>query len=434
MIIKYKDGYITGYEDNFNSSIVGYRKGNSVDITDKPKGVKGIKADAFKNCDLLTDFVIPDGITEIPEEAFRGCTNLESVTLPNGLKVMKKGLFFNCFKLKKVVIPESVVEIENVVFFNSRIENIWIPDSVKKIGTEVFSGCSHLTNIKLPNQLQTISASMFRNCENLEIINIPDTVSKIDEYAFYMCLNLKEVILPENLKIIDFFAFCSCEQLEHIQLPSKLVTIGRYSFNGCTSLQYMKIPETVKVIGESAFARCSNLVVEIPDNFQGYIANAFYGCKEIRFKSYDVFKQLSDVEKKIGFMSVIRNYFQDKTYYSNEEMENFIKFLLSMICNMKNIVEYINDNKEVIDFMFEVNKYTAVKGFKDLIGFTNKKNDTETTGFLLDYLHKRLESMGTTEADYTRDNELILEKYTLEELEEMNNKNNDDEDGLKQGL
>lgn len=44
MIIKYKDGYITGYENYFGNTIVGYRKENSVDITDKPKGVKGIKA------------------------------------------------------------------------------------------------------------------------------------------------------------------------------------------------------------------------------------------------------------------------------------------------------------------------------------------------------------------------------------------------------
>ena len=94
--------------------------------------------------------------------------------------------------INTVVIPDKidgfpVTSIGDFAFANSSITSVMIPDSVKSIGTEAFSGCTRLTSVTIPDKVQVIGAEAFWRCANLESIIIPDRVRSIGRDAFADC-------------------------------------------------------------------------------------------------------------------------------------------------------------------------------------------------------------------------------------------------------
>lgn len=51
-----------------------------------PKGIKGIRSDAFQGCENLTELIVPEGVTSIGSSVFYGCNNLKKITLPASLE------------------------------------------------------------------------------------------------------------------------------------------------------------------------------------------------------------------------------------------------------------------------------------------------------------------------------------------------------------
>jgi len=68
-----------------------------------------------------------------------------------------------------------------------------IPDSVTKIGDEVFAHCDALTSVTIPDSVTTIGNYAFAFCDALTSVTIPDSVTKIGQQAFDDCTSLKEV-------------------------------------------------------------------------------------------------------------------------------------------------------------------------------------------------------------------------------------------------
>ena len=58
---------------------------------------------------------------------------------------------------------------------------------MKKIGFEMFSGCSELTSITIPETVTSIGINAFLNCSSLTWIIIPISVSSIGTGAFSGC-------------------------------------------------------------------------------------------------------------------------------------------------------------------------------------------------------------------------------------------------------
>ena len=66
-----------------------------------------------------------------------------------------------------------VVKIEGKAFEDNQvITNISIPDSVKEMGTYVFSNCKELCSIEMPTIITRITEGTFYNCEKLFNIKI----------------------------------------------------------------------------------------------------------------------------------------------------------------------------------------------------------------------------------------------------------------------
>ena len=120
-----------------------------------PNSVISIGEKAFNNCDNLTSITIPDSVTSIGKNVFNGCDGLTSISVSenNTEYASQDGILYNKEKTKIVYVPKNIwgtitladglQAIEDEAFAGcSRLWRIVIPDSVTKIGNNVFSGCT----------------------------------------------------------------------------------------------------------------------------------------------------------------------------------------------------------------------------------------------------------------------------------------------------
>ena len=102
-----------------------------------------------------------------------------------------------------------------------------MPNSLKSIGSNCFSGCTTLKEITIPNG--TIYNDAFSNCTSLETVNILPGVTTIWEEAFSGCTNLTTVKLPSTLiKLGEYYnqpyreVFSNCSSLKTITVGSPI--------------------------------------------------------------------------------------------------------------------------------------------------------------------------------------------------------------------
>ena len=154
------------------------------------------------------DFVIENGVLS----KYNGTD--EMMLIPSGVKVIGKNLLDHRHKyVKCVIVPEGVTEIKESAFGGSKIEEITLPSSLKKIGRHAFVAC-----------------------ENLHFVSIPDGVTEIEDDLFSFS-GIEEVILPDGLQSIGDRAFLCCRNLKKINLPHPgTLKIGRQAFTSCNGL------------------------------------------------------------------------------------------------------------------------------------------------------------------------------------------------------
>lgn len=59
---------------------------------------------------------------------------------------------------------------------------------------------------------------------------IPDTVIKIDSEAFYGCSLIKEVVIPDRVTEIKERTFADCKALKKVVLPNNMEKMGKEAF------------------------------------------------------------------------------------------------------------------------------------------------------------------------------------------------------------
>lgn len=116
----------------------------------------------FRDIDTITKVKIPDTVTEICDHAFYHCTKLESIDIPDSVTIIGQHAFAYCTNLVRVNLPNKLY----------------------KINDNTFMLCTSLTNIFIPN-VTVICTEAFYGCSKLEKLYIPDTVEAIGESAFY---------------------------------------------------------------------------------------------------------------------------------------------------------------------------------------------------------------------------------------------------------
>ena len=105
----------------------------------------------------VKELIICDGITSIGNYAFCGASGLEKLSIANTVTNIGDYAFFYAINLENVKLPSKIESIGYYAFGNTKIQNITIPNSVKKLSGCVFLSCYNLASIKfLPTDLTGI--------------------------------------------------------------------------------------------------------------------------------------------------------------------------------------------------------------------------------------------------------------------------------------
>ena len=107
--------------------------------------------------------------------------------------------------MKHISLPESIEEIPQGCFCDSGLEEVVIPQNVKKIigiGDYVgaFQDCENLRNVAFEqdSELTEIGNNTFYKCKSLRSICLPDKLKEIGEWTFSFT-SLTEVQIPASV-------------------------------------------------------------------------------------------------------------------------------------------------------------------------------------------------------------------------------------------
>ena len=201
------DGTISVF--NFTSDSV-----EDLEIPEKIDGmiVSAISRYAFARNQVIKSLKIPKTVKSLDYGAFSGCSNLETVFLGDGVETLNVA-FDVCGKLKKVYIGKALSKV-NDSFHNCHklkafdvdadCEHLCEIDGVlfsKDKNILVFCPCGKKGKYVIPSGTQIIGESAFENTD-LEEIVIPNTVKKIEYDAFGWAGDIKRIIIPNSVKEI----------------------------------------------------------------------------------------------------------------------------------------------------------------------------------------------------------------------------------------
>ena len=181
---------------------------------------------------------VGDGYLEVPKEL-------------NHYPVVRLGenAFANCASLSEVVLPDSIREFGRHVFKGTALENLAIPNNLRKVEGNPIADCDTMLSYSISAEqsyFAVVDGVLYdKDCETVvscparrESVRLPSSVTKIGEEAFAGCFRISELSLPVALREISMDAFRGCLRLKELKMPTDLTVLaGEGLFDGCDRLQ-----------------------------------------------------------------------------------------------------------------------------------------------------------------------------------------------------
>ena len=223
------------------------------------QGTKQIDPHQYEGRLDIEELIIADTVEVIGEAAFYGCSNLKKITWGKRVHTIGRDAFYKCVSLELLHPLRSVKLVEVCAFaLCSGLTYVEFEDNDGiEIENNVFTNCTGLTCAILPEGLKTIYEETFSGCTKLEDVFIPSTVTGIGIMAF--CgIGAKEIELPDSIEVIGMFAFFN-SKLASVSIPNSVSTIGDSAFGHCHNLERVEVGDSVVCIGKKAFENCTML-------------------------------------------------------------------------------------------------------------------------------------------------------------------------------
>ncbi len=226
---------------------------------------------------------LPCGLEEIDQYAFNELA-IEELTLPNTLRKIGDQVFRECKNLTTVHWPSSLREIGKGAFAVTGIKRLVLPEGVESVGVNAFAA-SKLESFELPRTLWLIDKGAFSNTPWYQ--TQPDGPIYIGR-TFYEYKNESDQKLPSEIVIregtlyIAEMAFYQNQDITRVVLPEGLLGIQDRAFEGCSALTDIALPSTLKSIGLYAFLGSHITEVTLPAGIEYMENGVFMDCPMLR--------------------------------------------------------------------------------------------------------------------------------------------------------
>ncbi len=280
------------------TTLVSYIGSNAKPLI--PAGITHIGRFAFGYHAEIKELVLPDSVLSIAELAFAGCNALSSITLPKQLLQIEAYAFLGCNALKELQIPDTVKKLHPKAFFdysgkisaphaldksealNRRnvhyrvsLSEVSVSPDFELWNNELKKYKGNEKKVRIPDYIKAICHNAFSGNEIVEEIYLPDHITHIGEFAFSNCTSLKRIHLPQKLTSIESGTFYHCKNLQSLIIPDQVTTIEASVFAGCNSLKKLHLPRRLMTIHPLAFANYNHGSITAPGHLRGNAA--FYG-------------------------------------------------------------------------------------------------------------------------------------------------------------
>ena len=284
---------------------------------------------AFSDCTSLIEFETPNSLRSINENAFSD-TGIWKETPNNSIVYVGNwAVGYKGTSSEDVKVRADTVGISSYAFMNTSFKQIFIPQSVKVVGSYAFYQSTLFNNapdnsvvyadkwvvghkgslgaVTLESDTVGIADSAFLYAYSLTSIVIPSNVESIGENAFLLCKNLTDVTIEDGVKIIGDSAFLYCKALKSISIPQSVTDIGAAAFGDCRALTSASLPQGLTTINNGLFSGCILLEnFTIPSSMTIIGINAFRGTA------------LKNIVIPKGVVSIGAD-----AFVANNQMENF---------------------------------------------------------------------------------------------------------------
>ncbi len=276
--------------------------GQELEYTVLDEGAKTVEVtrpiirDYFDIYSIIIPEIAKDGDNEytvisIGDKAFYDSGFLTSIFIPESVKEVGKEVFKECYALKKAEFSslESLCTIhftdaysnpvwvaKNLYIEGKLISNLVIPETVMEIGNYAFAGCN-MTSVSIPTSVKSIGVGAFENCNGLR------------EAEFSSIQSLCAINFSEKKSNPLYYAkklSIAGNEISDVVIPEGVEDISSYAFSGCDMASVL-LPTTVITIGAGAFEGCDSLTaVTIPESVETIGENAF-NCSELKHVQFD---------------------------------------------------------------------------------------------------------------------------------------------------
>jgi len=165
--------------------------------------VVSIAEEAFKNCDEVTQFVIPSTVDTIRHLAFMGCTMLNKAVIPATVVSIGYNPFANCTQLPQIEVEEGnthYVAIDSALFTKTNknlisfpafkyVEDYVFPVDSRKVGPYAFMGCHYIESITFSDSTRSVGPYALTGCTSLRHLYIGDSLYLLQSPQFLTKLN-----------------------------------------------------------------------------------------------------------------------------------------------------------------------------------------------------------------------------------------------------
>lgn len=186
----------------------------------------------FSSCIVLEEFILPTETGEIGIYVCSDCENLKRADV-SSLYVLPTGTFYKCISLTDVkvnpllekikaycfyqnkcligfTIPNTVAIIEKYALFETGIIEFIAPSNLSVMGKGCLKNCSSLKIVDFSkSKLKKIESELLSGCNQVYLVKLPESLREIKDYVFSDCDSLSSVYIPNTVDVIDVNAFMS---------------------------------------------------------------------------------------------------------------------------------------------------------------------------------------------------------------------------------